>query len=593
MTRYILLHVAIALTLLAGGRSPSPLQKTELQHELRELTQRGLTYRFLKKEEARIHLGPHRADDSPHLSSLIEIKEEWSGFTRIKTLHEPDLAEIYAWADTQGIPILEINPALLDTSQWTGWYTYWTQVPLSNGFGFPLLVGDADENGRPEVYGIYRDFTSSDFESHIYEIDSNGVPVFRHAYVPRRGASRQFVDSDGNSLTEVVIPLGDTAFVYEQQSPSSLPIHPKFSHAMFEYPGTASRARVHMAHLDNDALMDFLYLGSEPDSTEPGGFRAGTYVAEYNSGVNNFERVWSIRLNRPGEVGFGGYSFGDYDGDGMVEFIDSELFGRVHITENVSDDCYAETWRDSLPFVNVYYQTSGDVDNDGKPEFFVGATMSNGNWTTVFEADSNDHYSAKFLFHLLSGGTGDEPTYLTTDVDGSGRLELVIFSGADLYVFKSDADNSYYLWYYKRENVKQSVQFYDFNRDGIKDFVISRAMVNSQGLRLFADIYLASGTVSVGGNSDTSFPDDIQLFQNFPNPFNPVTVIEYELPMTQHVSIAVYDALGRKVQTLVNGVMPAGRHAVEWEGTNMASGVYFYRLETTQQTVTRKMLLIR
>jgi len=87
-----------------------------------------------------------------------------------------------------------------------------------------------------------------------------------------------------------------------------------------------------------------------------------------------------------------------------MEFVDSELFGRVHLTENNENNSYVEVWRDSLPFVNLYYQTSGDGDNDGKNEFFVEATMSNGNWTTMYEADSNNHYSPKFLFHLISRG---------------------------------------------------------------------------------------------------------------------------------------------------------------------------------------------
>jgi hypothetical protein len=500
------------------------------------------------------------------------------------------VAEIYAWADTHGIPILEINPALLDTSQWTGWYTWWAQVPLSNGIGGPLVVGDVDSDRVTDVYGNFRDFTTPAF-ARIYGVDSAGGVSLLHDYAPFSGFAIQLVDADGNGLTEFILQRGDTAISYEQPTPTDLPTTRKFSHLMFQYPGTASWARVHMAHLDNDGLMDFLYLGSESDSTEPGGFRAGTYVAEYSSALNNFERVWSIRLNRAGEVGFGGYDFGDYDGDGMVEFIDSELFGRVHITENVSDNCYAETWRDSLPFVNVYYQTSGDVDNDGKPEFFVGATMSNGNWTTVFEADSNDHYSAKFLFHLLSGGTGDEPTYLTTDVDGNGRLELVIFSGADLYVFKSDSDNSYHLWYLRREDRKDGVQFYDFDGDGRKDFIINKTTSNGQGLRFWADVYRATGATDV--RELPEIPKDIALQQNYPNPFNPLTRIRYELPEAQNVAIVVYDLLGRHVETIFEGAMPAGRHTIAWDGSNAATGVYLYRLETAKQTLTRKMLLIR
>jgi hypothetical protein len=111
------IHLLLAFAvLLLGGELHSPMQREALQRELAELQQRGLTYRFLD-------------------NNMIEISQEWSGFKRVKTLQEPSEAEIRAWADTHGVPILEINPALIDTSRYAGWYRYWTQVPLSNGIG--------------------------------------------------------------------------------------------------------------------------------------------------------------------------------------------------------------------------------------------------------------------------------------------------------------------------------------------------------------------------------------------------------------------------------------------------------------------------
>ncbi|MGB5874781.1 MAG: T9SS type A sorting domain-containing protein [Bacteroidota bacterium] len=71
-----------------------------------------------------------------------------------------------------------------------------------------------------------------------------------------------------------------------------------------------------------------------------------------------------------------------------------------------------------------------------------------------------------------------------------------------------------------------------------------------------------------------------RLNQNFPNPFNPSTVIQYQLPRDAYVSLKVYDVVGRLVATLVNGVEEAGFKSVTLDGRNLASGVYFYRLQS-------------
>ncbi|MBN1164054.1 MAG: S8 family serine peptidase [Candidatus Krumholzibacteriota bacterium] len=83
------------------------------------------------------------------------------------------------------------------------------------------------------------------------------------------------------------------------------------------------------------------------------------------------------------------------------------------------------------------------------------------------------------------------------------------------------------------------------------------------------------------------------LFQNHPNPFNPVTEIKYSINRDCHVRLMVYDVLGRKVATLVDGFQAAGEKSITWNAGNLASGVYFYRLNAGDFMQTRKMLLLR
>lgn len=87
---------------------------------------------------------------------------------------------------------------------------------------------------------------------------------------------------------------------------------------------------------------------------------------------------------------------------------------------------------------------------------------------------------------------------------------------------------------------------------------------------------------------------EFTLHQNYPNPFNPATRIVFDLPQSAEISLKVFDLSGRQVATVAGGRYPAGRHAVEFDATGLASGVYFYRLQSAGgHALTRKMVLMR
>lgn len=88
-------------------------------------------------------------------------------------------------------------------------------------------------------------------------------------------------------------------------------------------------------------------------------------------------------------------------------------------------------------------------------------------------------------------------------------------------------------------------------------------------------------------------PVTYTLSQNFPNPFNPLTTITYNLPTASHVTLEVYNVMGQKVATVVDGFREAGVHSYEWGGSEFSSGVYFYRLHAGDFVKTRKMILMK
>ncbi|MBM3324998.1 MAG: T9SS type A sorting domain-containing protein [Calditrichaeota bacterium] len=88
-------------------------------------------------------------------------------------------------------------------------------------------------------------------------------------------------------------------------------------------------------------------------------------------------------------------------------------------------------------------------------------------------------------------------------------------------------------------------------------------------------------------------PVTYSLNQNYPNPFNPVTEINYSIARTEKVSLRVFNLLGQEVAVLVDGVKSAGVHKVSFNGSQLPSGIYMYRLETDSHTLSKKMVLMK
>jgi len=111
--------------------------------------------------------------------------------------------------------------------------------------------------------------------------------------------------------------------------------------------------------------------------------------------------------------------------------------------------------------------------------------------------------------------------------------------------------------------------------------------------RSFTDLLPAVKVVDGLAEAPASFALD-----NYPNPFNPATEIRYQLPEAVEVQIVVYNLLGQKVQTLVNGRQQAGAYTVRWEGVNeqnqaVPSGMYFLRMKAGKFVADRKLLLLK
>jgi hypothetical protein len=108
-----------------------------------------------------------------------------------------------------------------------------------------------------------------------------------------------------------------------------------------------------------------------------------------------------------------------------------------------------------------------------------------------------------------------------------------------------------------------------------------------------ADEFDSTAVVSIDDDlfAGNTIPKEFKVYNNFPNPFNPVTFIRYDLPSAGHVKVQVYNILGQVVATLVDKEQSLGTYTYRFDGINLASGTYIYRITTGKHTVVRKMIL--
>ncbi len=174
------------------------------------------------------------------------------------------------------------------------------------------------------------------------------------------------------------------------------------------------------------------------------------------------------------------------------------------------------------------------------------------NWPSETPARYNQVFSTQFV-------------PLVDDLDSDGLVELILMSdNSDVLVWDFDAS-------FKEGKNKTRYLMDNLNSN----------QYNSKGIP--TDI----------GDDINNLPKLFGLNQNYPNPFNPITTIAFELPNKDEIKLTVYNILGQEVQSLAEGLFEAGLHTVQFDGDKFASGIYLYRLESTDISLTKKMVLIK
>ncbi len=310
---------------------------------------------------------------------------------------------------------------------------------------------------------------------------------------------------------------------------------------------------------------------------------------------------------------------GDFNGDGVSDLVIAAFANRdTNFVKFYWGGPGFDTVADfqiktTKAWFGEYLVPLSDYNGDGFGDIFIAGTSPNRFGVYYGGPGFDDEIDLVINIDYLGGYYGPNSVGVAGDVNSDGYPDLVLgrlligIEEVFIYLGGPDADSSFDVQFDSydvpgpQEAFGQTVAgIGDFNGDGIADFAVrSQTQTGccwTSEVNLFAG-WDSHGT-SVEYDYDPALPQELRLSHNYPNPFNPLTHIEFDLPHRSYVTLEIFNVLGEKVVKLLDKRLAAGRYSIHWDGRDsrgrsVASGVYLYRLTAGDFSQTRKMVLMR
>lgn len=322
--------------------------------------------------------------------------------------------------------------------------------------------------------------------------------------------------------------------------------------------------------------------------TADGGFVFTGFAA---SGTSTRERdAWLVKIDSAGDTLWTGrYYSGDVEnvGNRVLETDDGDFIvaGTTKVRGQVEDVFLFRTDKNGNElWSKTYNKTDGsknevdkgrdivELDDDG---FMVLGFSRFSTWLLRTDAIGDTLWTKKLTVNGESIKQTSDGGFIIT---GGTGLERINIAGDTLWTLNELGGLS--------NSVEQTSE---------GGFVVSGYYLNYDNNRL-EDLWIFKlGPEGSATSNRTNYENPMvaKLHQNYPNPFNPATIIPYFLPATAHVKVEIYDMLGRRLVTLIDGMMQGGSHQVQFDAGHLSSGIYLVRLEAGSFTASRKLTLMK
>lgn len=306
------------------------------------------------------------------------------------------------------------------------------------------------------------------------------------------------------------------------------------------------------------------------------------WVRRYNGTGNDYDITSGLAIDEAGNVIVTGYSLGigssedyatiKYDPQGNI------LWDNRYNGSSNSYDISTSITADNLGNVYVTGYSYDDINSEDYA-------------TIKYSPDGQQEWIS-----IYNGTGGDFDIATSVKADAKGDIYVTGYS------YDFDTKENYATVKYNSAGDEQWVEIFNGESNGSD---IASSLISDVNDNIYVTGYSYDGPNSidyvtfkysqtVGINQiSNSVAGGYELMQNFPNPFNPVTKIRYEIPNSNFVSLKVFDISGKEVSVLVNRIQSPGSYEVSFDASDLTSGIYYYRLETKNFSASKKMLLIK
>lgn len=315
---------------------------------------------------------------------------------------------------------------------------------------------------------------------------------------------------------------------------------------------------------------------------------------------NDGNFIFTKILNDPlvNENGYNAVSgWGDYDNDGDLDMFVTQAYVPPGFTQKLTNKLYKNLLMESgnVAFQKItsgeivndsgysYGFAWGDYDKDGDLDIAVANTFSENQKNALYK--NNNQNGNKYITIKCTG------TITNRSAIGARVRVKSVINGTPVWQMREVEGQSGYCG-------QNLILHFGLGNASVIDSI--KVEWPAGGNQYFTNVPVnrsvtitENGTLISVSEIKTEAIKDFTLFQNYPNPFNPVTVIRYNLAVSNFVVLKVFDALGKEAAILVNEKQNAGLHSVEFNGNNLPGGVYFYTLKTSGNIETRKLMLIK
>lgn len=495
-----------------------------------------------------------------------------------------------------------INMWEIDTTKFSGMFTFWQQVQVANSLWAPLPIEDLNNNGQPELYG-YTNTIVPNFETNIYERNVSGIYQNVFTYDSQAVFVKGIGDIKGTESKEIVI-------YYFENNDSVIYHYPIYkSDSLGALPTTLD----FIFYFDGYQINDMTFGDFNKNEITDCAFTVAhayippmSIIAEFKDSINNFKEIF--RFSSLLEDGLSGFATNDFNHNGKTDLVFSSGAGNVFVIENKAENEYSIVNQFPFPTYNAYMQTAtNDIDDNGKPEFWIGGQDFEQGITIYqcYEAIGINSYETVARIELRYATSFGANYIQAIDIDNDGKEELVISVGNSILILKfvgSPNNHQYKLWYAKfGEATQPGAQFdivaiSDLDNDGKKDLLIPMERYTPSIYYAFSYI-LKQNDPSDVVTIDNYIPSQ-DFIQSYPVPFNLTSSIRFAISKENFVMIRVYNSLGKEIQTLLEEKLSPGEYNIHWEARDkynspLPSGIYFISLQSDNVTKTTKTILLK